>query len=99
MGISAFDGLQRGVKQIMENDECCRRSFGVSLIDTAKRLFDNPKLAPRSVAAERLETCKACDHYKKDTTQCDICQCFMPIKTSFANVECPLDKWGAYNEN
>lgn len=83
----------------MENDECCRRSFGASLRDTAKRLFDNPKLAPRSVAADRMETCKACDHYKNDTTQCDICLCFMPIKTSFSNVECPLDKWGAYNEN
>lgn len=92
-------GTEGGVKTIMENEECCRRSFGASLRDTAKRLFDNPKLAPRSVAAERMETCKACDHYKNDTTQCDICLCFMPIKTSFANVECPIDKWGAYNEN
>ena len=83
----------------LDNSECCRRSFGASLRDTAKRLFENPKLAPRSVVTERIEICNACDHYKPDTTQCDICLCFMPIKAAFANVECPVDKWTAYSEN
>ncbi len=83
----------------LDNPECCRRSFGASLKDTAKRLFENPKLAPRSIVSNRLEICNACDHYKSDTTQCLICLCYMPIKAAFANVECPLAKWEAYNEN
>ncbi len=82
-----------------ENPECCRRSFAASLKDTALRLLKNPKLAPRAIAAERLAICERCDRYKADTTQCEICQCFMPIKTTFANVKCPLDKWEEYFEN
>jgi len=79
--------------------ECCRRSFAASIKDTAKRLLENPKLAPRKVTANRMEICRDCEHYKTDTTQCDICQCFMPVKTTFANVKCPIDKWEEYNEN
>jgi hypothetical protein len=76
-----------------ENPECCRRSFATSLKDTAKRLLDNPKLAPRKIARQRLEICESCDRYSKETMQCDICQCIMPIKTTFANMKCPIDKW------
>jgi len=79
-----------------DQPECCRRSFGASLKDTAKRLLDNPKLAPRKVASERLTICEECDHYRKDKMQCDICQCVMPLKTTFSNMRCPIDKWEEY---
>ena len=80
-------------------EECCRRSFGASLRDTAKRLFENPKLAPRKVTADRMEICRACDHFDQITTQCSQCLCIMSLKTTFANVRCPTDKWGEYVEN
>lgn len=82
----------------MEKD-CCRRSFGASLLDSAKKVLSNPKLCPRIVRQERLSTCEACDHYLGDTDQCEICLCIMSIKTSFANVRCPLDKWEEHNED
>lgn len=83
----------------VENPECCRRSFGDSLRDTAKRLLENPKLAPRKVTADRMEICRACDHFDALTTQCSQCLCIMYLKTTFANVRCPIDKWEEYDEN
>ena len=80
-------------------EECCRRSFAASLKDTAKRLLENPKLAPRKVTAERMEICRACDHFNPVTTQCAQCLCIMSIKTTFSNVKCPIDKWEEYDEN
>jgi len=76
-----------------DNPECCRRSFAASLLDTASRLLADPTVAPRAVAAERLAICEECDHYLKNSGQCDICQCYMKLKTTMSNMRCPLDKW------
>jgi hypothetical protein len=75
------------------NPECCRRSFGDSLKDTAKRLLANPRIVPRAVARERLLICEGCSDYKTESMQCTRCQCIMPVKTTFANMRCPIDKW------
>ena len=77
----------------LNNPECCRRSFGDSLKDTARRLLDNPRIAPRAVAKGRLQICEECSHYMAESMQCDICRCIMPVKTTFANMRCPIDKW------
>jgi hypothetical protein len=81
-----------------ESPECCRRSFGASLRDSAKKVLENPKLAPRSVRNERLSLCHKCDHYLEDTDQCDICYCILGIKASFANMRCDIDKWGEWTD-
>ena len=76
-------------------DECCRRSFAASIRDTAKRLLEDPSVAPRVIAAERLKICENCDRYTSKKT-CEICQCFMPLKTTMSNMKCPIDKWTEY---
>lgn len=78
---------------VEKEEECCRRSFGASLKDSARRVLENPKLVPRSVRKERIAICHSCERYLEDTDQCSICQCIMGIKTSFANMKCPIDKW------
>ena len=75
-----------------ESPECCRRSFAASIKDTAKRLLEDPSVAPRAVAAERLTVCEGCDRYTKKKT-CEICQCYLPLKVTMANMKCPIDKW------
>jgi hypothetical protein len=80
---------------IEENPECCRRSFAASIKDTAKRLLEDPSVAPRSVAAERLATCEGCDRYT-ESKSCELCMCYMPLKTTMANMKCPIDKWTEY---
>lgn len=79
-----------------EAPECCRRSFAASIKDTARRLLEDPTVAPRAVAAERLEICEQCDHYIAESGQCDICLCYMKLKTAMANMKCPVDKWAEH---
>jgi hypothetical protein len=73
--------------------ECCRRSFAASLKDTAERLLKDPSVAPRAVHHERMKICQQCDRYRELTQTCEICGCFMPLKTTMSNMKCPLDKW------
>lgn len=76
-----------------EAPDCCRRSFAASIKDTAKRLLEDPTIAPRRVANERMTICEQCEHFLPMTGQCEICQCYMKLKTTMANMRCPLDKW------
>ena len=78
--------------------ECCRRSFAASIKDTAARLLADPTIAPRAVAAERLRVCEGCPHYTQSKT-CELCQCYMPLKTTMANMKCPLDHWVEWKSN
>ena len=56
--------------------------------------------------AERLATCRNCEHYVPKTKSCGpliseaftdspLCGCYMPAKTKLKVASCPLDKWGA----
>lgn len=80
---------------IENSPECCRRSFAASIKDTARRLLEDPTVAPRAVAAERLLVCESCDRYTEKKT-CEICMCYMPLKTTMANMECPIQKWSEW---
>jgi hypothetical protein len=73
--------------------ECCRRSFAASIRDTARRLLEDPTVAPRAVVKERMEVCKGCDRYREDSQTCELCGCYMPLKTTMANMACPIDLW------
>jgi len=76
-----------------QNPDCCRKSFAASIKDTAKRLLEDPTVAPRSVHNDRTTICESCDRYRADSQTCEICGCYMPLKTTMANMKCPIDKW------
>jgi hypothetical protein len=80
-----------------DTPECCRRSFAASIKDTARRLLEDPTVAPRSVHNERMKICKQCDHYREQSQTCEICGCYMPLKTTMANMKCPVDKWSEWH--
>jgi recombinational DNA repair protein RecR len=82
----------------LETPDCCRRSFAASIKDTAKRLLEDPTVAPRSVVNARLKICESCDRYTSKKT-CEICQCFMPLKTTMANMTCPIDLWKEWTKD
>ena len=82
----------------LDNPECCRRSFGASLKDTAARLLADPSIAPRSVHNERMEICVGCDRFDANKQTCDLCGCYMPVKTAMANMRCPQDLWTEYRK-
>ena len=77
--------------------ECCRRSFGESAADTTKRLAEDSTIAPVEVRKERMGICESCEHLVR-FNRCEICGCFMNLKTKFANMRCPLPepKWTEY---
>ena len=80
-----------------DTPECCRRSFAASIKDTARRLLEDPTVAPRSVHNERMEICKQCDRYQEQSQTCEICGCYLPLKTTMANMKCPVDKWSEWH--
>lgn len=48
------------------------------------------------VSEERLEICRACENFNKESSRCSSCGCFMDYKTLLHSAECPLKKWGKY---
>ncbi len=48
----------------------------------------------RSMYAERLATCKSCEHLRPVINQCKECGCFVYAKTAIESAKCPLGKWG-----
>ena len=83
------------LEQTNKEPECCRRSFGASLIDTAKRMLEDPSFAPRQVAKDRLALCESnvCGSFEEKSSTCAQCGCFLPAKTTMANMRCPRDYW------
>jgi hypothetical protein len=45
---------------------------------------------------ERTLICKQCEHLVQIFNVCNVCGCFMPIKTKLKRAECPIGKWGKY---
>jgi hypothetical protein len=46
-----------------------------------------------SVAIERMDICRSCEHFLKVTGQCKKCGCIMAMKTKLPNATCPVEKW------
>jgi len=38
----------------------------------------------------RLNHCMNCEHYRKLTGQCKLCECFMALKTQLKSMDCEL---------
>ena len=91
-------GVNLNMENDLDNPECCRRSFGASLKDTAARLLADPSVAPRYVHNERMEICRGCDRFDANKQTCDLCGCYMPVKTAMSNMRCPQDLWFEYKK-
>ncbi len=50
-------------------------------------------LADKYTAESRYKTCKECPHFKPKSKRCELCGCFMKIKTKIIFTECPINKW------
>ena len=62
------------------------RSFAKEVADFVKEGM--PILTPKQYL-KRLETCRTCIHYIKQTRRCGLCQCYMPIKAKMKTTVCP----------
>lgn len=74
------------------SDECCKKSFWESAKDTAKRIMEDPSVAPQKVQEERRAICDPCGHRTPFDT-CSLCGCVIALKIKPNNMKCPIDKW------
>lgn len=48
----------------------------------------------------RLSICKKCEHYiNPDNPVCNICKCYLNVKTRWASESCPIKKWLAKSQD
>lgn len=56
-------------------------------------LNPNTEYVTADEAKARLDMCKGCERFVKNTQQCLECGCFMNLKTKLKLATCPLHKW------
>ena len=52
----------------------------------------------KAIKKQRLSICKECEHFSEKNSKCNLCGCFLKIKTSWASEECPIGLWKAVTE-
>tara|TARA_R110000868_G_scaffold52811_6_gene166359 strand:- start:273 stop:509 length:237 start_codon:yes stop_codon:yes gene_type:complete len=52
-------------------------------------------LVEDSDRTERITLCRSCEFFATSVQTCSKCFCIMPIKTMWADAECPEGKWAA----
>jgi hypothetical protein len=81
----------------MENQECCAdEPLQVQTVVEEKTLEEQELeflLDKESKSQQRMEICKGCEHLTGKLNKCDLCNCFMNIKTRIFFAKCPVDKW------
>ncbi len=57
-------------------------------------LFD-PKQprSDQSLIEERLKVCNSCEWFDKRLARCRKCGCFMRMKSTLKQAQCPIGKW------
>ena len=51
---------------------------------------------PEKIYKSRLDVCEGCDKLSKG--RCSECGCFVKMKASWGLEECPIGKWGRYEQ-
>jgi len=77
----------------MSEEECCKVNIFDSAADSVKRVIKDRRIVTASQQAERLSICVQCEHFSQGNAVCKKCWCFLKLKTQFANMCCPIDKW------
>lgn len=57
-------------------------------------LFDpNQPRSDRELIESRLKICNDCEWFHKNLQKCRQCGCFMKLKSTLKQAECPIGKW------
>jgi hypothetical protein len=82
----------------MATSNCCGKTTG-SEINTVSEPIDVKKLEfdflvnKESRSQQRIAVCLDCEHLKKPLNRCELCGCFMNIKTRIYKSKCPKGLW------
>lgn len=69
--------------------------MSLTLKDIAIKLAKGelPPMSSDELARERIKVCEACPHMTRMTRQCNLCGCFLDLKTKLLEATCPEQKW------
>lgn len=82
------------LKQRKQEVETKIYTAATTVVDTVKEHVIQPVIQLDESAVERrLEICRSCDYYIKDSQRCSLCGCFMNFKTRLTQASCPIGKW------
>lgn len=70
-------------------------SFAQALRAEARAILSGAGSVSRSTAHHRLSLCRACPHLQRTAagSRCDLCHCYVRLKTKFRAESCPAGKW------
>ena len=70
------------------------KNLSSSILNATKALTKGEKIrSSKGEAAERMKICAGCEHYIKEENRCNLCGCFLNVKTKVATERCPVGKW------
>ncbi len=74
------------------------KNMALNLVSTAKDVVKDAVVrgvinASEDVSANRLNTCKECEHLSQETFRCKLCGCNMEMKVKLSAAHCPINKW------
>lgn len=72
----------------VEADPNIIRDFTKALVIHAKSGFQK---ATEEEKQRRLDICDECEHLIG--SKCELCNCFVKLKTKWATTQCPIKKW------
>jgi hypothetical protein len=61
--------------------------------DEVKARFSGVPTISEETIAERMGTCRACEHFIHDQNRCALCGCFAALKARLRSQHCPAGKW------
>ena len=63
---------------------------------TYTHIASGAQKVPEKIYKSRLEVCEGCDKLSKG--RCSACGCFVKTKAAWGSEECPIGKWGRYEQ-
>jgi hypothetical protein len=82
------------IKKSLPSNMQMIKSLSSSLKNVSKALIKGEKVRlSKGEAEERMKICASCEEYIKEENRCNLCGCYMRVKTRIATEKCPIGKW------
>ena len=72
---------------------------GIKAAPRVAKQIANKQFVPKEVFEDRMETCRGCPFFVKESTRCSDCTCFLNTKCRLSGEECPQGKWSKYEQS
>lgn len=89
-----IEKLQNSNKPQMPSVPKLIQNLGGSVVRNVSSVAAGNSLrVPAQEATNRLDICKKCEFFNKNSERCGKCGCYMAVKTYLKAERCPVGKW------